>query len=91
MLEKDPRSNYKASRGLRVLAFSLVAAVILTSLLIVIVRFVWDKFLRYPFNGNPYQAQPLIILLAMGLIAAMLAKMLWDMAEMRVAPARRRK
>lgn len=91
MLEKDPRSSFKTSRGLRVLVFSFVAAVILTSVLISVVRFLWDEFLRQWFGGAAYQPQPLFILPAMGLIAALLAKMLWDMAEMRLVPARRRR
>lgn len=96
MLEKDPRSDFKTSRGLRVLAFSLVAAIILTSLLVVTVRFLWDEFLRHiPVlkdltGGAPYSPQPLIILPAMGLITALIGKMLWDLAQGRVVSPRRR-
>lgn len=90
MLEKDPRGAYKTSRGLRALAFSTVAAIILVSVLVVTVRFLWDEFLRHPLNMGPYEPNPYFLLPAMALIAGLLAKMIWDAAEGRT-PQRRRK
>lgn len=89
MLEKDPRASYKISRQMRILAFSLVAAIVLVSILIVSVRFVWDTFVVPNFNQSAYNSNPLIVVPAMILIAAFLAKLLWDTAEEK-QPTRRK-
>jgi hypothetical protein len=89
MLEKDPRAAYKLSRQLRVLVFSLVASIVLVSLLIVFVRFVWDTFVVPNFNQAPYNSNPFFVVPAMLLIAAFLGKLIWDTAEEKV-PVRRK-
>lgn len=89
MLEHDPRHSYRWSRQLRVLAFSLVASIVLVSLLIVMVRFVWDNFAAPAFDQGPYNSNPIIVVPAMLIIAAFLAKLLWDNAEGRQARPRK--
>ena len=101
MLENDPRSSYRMSRRLRVLAFSVVASMVLVSLLIVIVRFLWDTFvvgtafgeflagLPYIDDPQPYRSTPYIVVPAMLLIAAFLGKLLWDTAEETRSPQRK--
>jgi hypothetical protein len=89
MLEKDPRAKYNLSRQLRILVFSLVASVVLVSLLIVFVRFVWDTFIAPNFGQAPYNSNPFFVVPAMVLIAAFLGKLLWDTAEEK-HPSRRK-
>lgn len=89
MLEVDPRKSYKVSRQLRVLVFSLVASIVLVSLLIVVVRFVWDNFVAPMLDQAPYNSNPIFVVPAMFLIAAFLGKILWDAAEGRVARPRK--
>lgn len=89
MLEKDPRASYKISRQLRILVFSLVASIVLVSLLIVFVRFVWDTFVVPNFGQAPYNSNPFFVVPAMILIAAFLGKLLWDTAEEK-QPVRRK-
>jgi hypothetical protein len=81
MLETDPRPAFKVSRGLRVLAFSVVTALVLVSTLIVVVRFFWDKWLAPLLNKGPYDANPLLVVPAIAVIAALFAKVIWDAAE----------
>ena len=81
MLEHDPRAAYKPSLALRVLVFSLVASIVLVSVLIVFVRFMWDRFVAPNFGLNPYDSNPILVVPAMLIIAAFLAKMFWDAAE----------
>ena len=89
MLEKDPRSRYNMSRQLRILVFSLVISIVLVSLLIVVVRFLWDTIAVPNFGQAPYNSNPIFVVPAMVLIAAFLGKLLWDTAEEK--PATRRK
>lgn len=90
MLEKDPRRKFRTSRFLRVLVFSLLASITLVSLLIVVVRFIWDGFVAEAVGGGAYNPQPLFIVPSMGIIAFILAKILWDAAEGRAPKPRRR-
>jgi hypothetical protein len=88
MLETDPRRRFQTTRLLRVALFSLVSAAVIVSILIVIVRFLWDNFAAKLLNQGPYDANPLLVLPAMVVIAALMAKVLWDNAE-KGAPRRR--
>lgn len=90
MLEQDPRGKYRISRFLRVLALSLLASITLVTLLIVVVRFVWDSFVAGLVGGGAYNPQPIFIVPSMGIIAFILAKILWDAAEGRAPKPRRR-
>ena len=85
MLERDPRASYKISRQMRIVAFSLVASIVLVSVLIVFVRYVWDRFIAEAFGMAPYDSNPLLVVPAMLIITAFLAKMFWDGAEGRDA------
>lgn len=89
MLEKDPRARYNLSRQLRILVFSLVTSVVLVSLLIVVVRFFWDRFIVPNFGREPYNSNPIFVVPAMILIAVFLGKLLWDTAEEK-QPVRRK-
>lgn len=81
MLEHDPRRDYRISRGLRTLAFSFVAALVLVSLLIVVVRFLYDTYVAPALGREPYSSRVEFIVPAIIVITAILAKLLWDLAE----------
>lgn len=83
MLEKDPRRRFNTSRLLRILVFSFVVATVVVSFLIVAVRFIWENA-----TGNNYDSNPLLILPAIVVITAMMAKLLWDSAEGKVTRRR---
>ena len=90
MLEHDPRRDYRTSRILRVSAFSLFASIVLVTLLIVVVRYLWDNFLAKALNRAPYESNPILVIPAIVIIAGILGKLLWDIAEGREQRSRAR-
>lgn len=81
MLETDPRRRFNTTRLLRVALFSFVASTVVVSVLIVLVRFLWDRFIAPAVGRDPYNADPLFVLPAIGLIAILMTKVLWDNAQ----------
>lgn len=86
----NPR-NHQITRLIRLLLFSIVTAILVVSLLIVVISFVWDRFLAEPLNRPPYAPRIEFVAPSIVLVALIFSKILWDAAEGRSGPARSKK
>ncbi|MBI2078009.1 MAG: hypothetical protein HYT80_06530 [Euryarchaeota archaeon] len=97
MLEHDPRHDFRMSRVLRILVFSFVVSTVFVGVLIALMRFLWDAYLRHipvvqqSLGGGEYNAQPLLVVPMIFIVTGVMAMGLWANAEGKVRPARLRK
>lgn len=85
----NPRPH-KLTRLMRLFAFSFVAAILLVSLLIVFISFVWDEFVAARLDRPPYEARIEFVVPSIILVALIISKLLWDAAEGRTGGSRKR-
>lgn len=85
-----PRKDYRISRALRLLVFSVVTTTLFISLLIVTIQFAWDGVVAPQFHQAPYTVRVEFVLPTILLVTFVVWKLLWDAAEGRV-PGRRPK
>lgn len=91
MLENDPRRAFRMSRILRVAVFSFIVSTVLVLVLITLVRFLWDAWLRHLapkmpfvggyFDGGEYSAHPLLVVPMIVFVSAVMGWGIWGNAE----------
>lgn len=86
----NPRGHL-LTRLMRLFAFSFVASVLLVSLLIVVISFVWDQFVAPALDRPPYAPRVEFIVPSILLVTAIVAKLQWDASMGRLAVPRLRR
>lgn len=76
----NPRDR-RLTRLMRLLLFSFVAATLIVSLLIVLIAFVWDRFVAPALGQAPYAPRVEFVIPSILLITAILGKIIWDASQ----------
>lgn len=85
-----PAKQYRTTRLLRLAVFSLVVSALSVSVFLVAFRFLYNELVIPITKGAEYTTHVPLVLLSIVLIAFVFGRLLWDAAEGRVAPPRKK-